>query len=239
MNEISLIHQILQPIHSDFVMIDVGAHYGGSLKYFAGDGATVYAFEPDIDNRKKLLNSISHKNYNSRITIDGRAVTNKDYETKTFFRSEISSGISGLSKFHDSHKPTYEVETISLTTFCKEKNITNVDFLKIDTEGFDLFVLEGFNWDKYTPECIICEFEDNKTHRLGYNWKDISEFLSKIGYHILVSEWEPIIKYGIQHQWSSLKKYPTCLKSNDAWGNILAFRKKNHFELFIDKTTKQ
>ena len=41
-------------------------------------------------------------------------------------------------------------------------------FLRL-IEGFDPFVLEGFNWDKYTPECIICEFEDKKTHRLGYN----------------------------------------------------------------------
>jgi hypothetical protein len=39
-----------------------------------------------------------------------------------------------------------------------------------------------------------------------------------------VSEWHPIIRYGIRHDWHDLKSYPCELTDSKGWGNFLAFR---------------
>ena len=39
-----------------------------------------------------------------------------------------------------------------------------------------------------------------------------------------LSEWHPIIRYGVRHDWNTIKKYPCVLDDSDAWGNLIAFK---------------
>ncbi|MCB0069545.1 MAG: DUF115 domain-containing protein, partial [Caldilineaceae bacterium] len=39
-----------------------------------------------------------------------------------------------------------------------------------------------------------------------------------------VSEWWPIIRYGISHDWRRLFRFPGKLAEDDAWGNFIAFK---------------
>src|SRR3546814_10967666 len=41
---------------------------------------------------------------------------------------------------------------------------------------------------------------------------------------VYVSEWHPIVRYGIRHDWRRLVPYPCELSDPSAWGNLLAFR---------------
>src|SRR3546814_19620816 len=52
----------------------------------------------------------------------------------------------------------------------------------------------------------------------------MARFLLEKGYRVLVSEWHPIIRYGVRHDWRRLVAYPCELSDEVAWGNILAFR---------------
>ena len=79
-----------------------------------------------------------------------------------FYTSDVSAGIKGLNQFHSSHKQYKEVQTVTLETFCKDKQITFFNFLKIDTEGFDLNVLKGADLQSHGIEVIMCEYDDNK-----------------------------------------------------------------------------
>lgn len=45
--------------------------------------------------------------------------------------------------FHESHKEVGTIDTITLSKYIEKKEIKEIDFLKIDTEGYDLFVLQG------------------------------------------------------------------------------------------------
>ncbi|WP_159931142.1 FkbM family methyltransferase [Oceanicoccus sp. KOV_DT_Chl] len=205
------------------VMIDVGAHQGSSAAPFLKHGWRVHAFEPDPNNRAKL-----EKRYKSdpNISIDTRAVSNKSNEEVSFYASDESTGISGLSAFRDTHKEICRVTTTTLTDYCEVNKIDHVDFLKIDTEGFDLFVLQGFDWQRFSPDIVECEFEDNKTVALGYTFHDIAQYLVDKGYVVYVSEWHPIVRYGIRHNWKRLVKYPCHLAGKDAWGNLVAFKEQ-------------
>jgi len=196
-------------------MIDVGAHQGYSLEPFLERGWTVYAFEPDPANR--IILSTRFPN----LAIDSRAISETDGDEVSLFTSDISTGISTLSPFHPTHEPTTTVQTIRLDTFLRERNIGRVDFLKTDIEGFDLCALRTFPWESHHPKAVICEFEDNKTTRLGHTVKDTAEFLRGHGYEVMVSEWEPIVEYGLRHTWRRFVRYPVDLTS-DSWGNLIA-----------------
>lgn len=196
-------------------MLDVGAHQGYSAAPFLARRWTVHAFEPDPANR-----AIFSRRFPNAI-IDPRAIAEQDGEEVQLFTSDVSTGISTLSPFHATHTPTTTVRTVRLDTYIRERGVEKVDFLKIDTEGFDLFVLRTFPWEDLHPKAVVCEFEDNKTTRLGHDVHDIARFLEQQGYAIVVSEWEPITRYGIRHTWRRFARYPTEIDGK-SWGNLIA-----------------
>ncbi len=216
------------------IMFDVGAHWGLCLAPFLQRGWTVYAFEPDPSNRAKL-----EADYPNAI-IDPRAVSDSDGEAVTLFTSDVSTGISTLSPFHATHIAGTEVQTVRLDTFIREHDIGNVDFLKTDIEGFDLFALRAFPWDTHHPRAVVCEFEDNKTSRLGYTVRDMASFLEEKGYAVVVSEWYPVVRYGSQHKWRRFSRYPTDVPG-DSWGNLIAVdpRLIGELERFCALATRQ
>ncbi len=223
-DETELISKHFKAINTGTHMIDVGAHHGHSLSPFLDQGWQVYAFEPDDTNRAKLIEIIKSHPYKTNLRIDSRCVSDKNMQAVPFFTSNESTGISGLSAFHQTHEESQNVCVTTLSNLFNETSFTNVDFLKIDTEGHDLFVLQGYPWEICYPSVIECEFEDAKTVPLGYDYHSLADYLRNKGYIVYVSEWHPIIKYGIKHDWFALKRYPCELDSPNAWGNLLAFK---------------
>jgi FkbM family methyltransferase len=207
-------------------MIDVGAHFGSSLAPFARSGWQIVAFEPDDDNRKALEKSFGSL---ANVHIDPRGLSDEPRNDVPFFTSEVSTGISGLSAFHPSHVASGRIDVTTLDRVCANRNLQSLDFLKIDTEGFDLFVLKGFPWRRFKPRVILCEFEDAKTVPLGYSFHDLAGYLQDKGYALVVSEWCPIKEYGGVHDWRRFSRYPGQLKDAKGWGNIIAVDSEDLF----------
>ena len=201
-------------------MIDVGAHHGWASQPFVDMGWNVLGFEPDPNNRSVLEGRLGDRN---NMTVVPKACSERSGETVSFFASNESTGVSGLSAFTDSHKKICDVETTTLADEILAREINEIDFLKIDTEGFDLMVLKGFPWKTHRPKVIECEFENLKTVPLGYVFEDIANYLFDMGYTVYVSEWHPVIRYGVKHDWRALKRYPAKLTEDRSWGNLLAF----------------
>jgi len=221
-DETSVIRELIKSDHG--VMIDVGAHWGGSMIGFLDDGWSVYAFEPDDSNRSILQERVDRHPNKDRILIDSRCVGKDAQSDVAFFSSDESSGISSLAPFHRTHVASKRVDVTTLQVLIEDEKLDTVHFLKIDTEGYDLFVLQGFPWSSgMRPRAIECEFEDAKTISLGYSFHDLATFLAERGYRVWVSEWHPVIRYGVRHDWRKLERYPCELESSEAWGNLLAF----------------
>lgn len=191
---------------------------------FLDAGWEVFAFEPDPDNRAKLLQRLSEKKSQGSVVVDSRAASDQSQDGLPFFASPESRGVSGLSAFLESHDVRTHVSTVTLAEALNEYRVTEVDFLKIDTEGFDLFVLKGFPWGRCRARVIECEFEDHKTIPLGYSFRDLANFLVGHGYHVYVSEWHPVVRYGVKHDWNGLRRYPCTLRNGTGWGNLSAFQ---------------
>lgn len=69
------------------------------------------------------------------------------------------------------------VNTITFDMVLDFCNITELDILKIDTEGYDLVLLRAFPFDRITPKFIHieCEHVDSK---------EMMDFLISKGYHV-------------------------------------------------------
>jgi FkbM family methyltransferase len=71
----------------------------------------------------------------------------------------------------------YMVETVSLEDLLKENNApATIDFLSVDTEGSEFFILKDFPFDKYSFRFAVVE------HNFGPHRLDILEIFSNAGY---------------------------------------------------------
>ena len=223
MDEVGLVFEAFSQVGIVGTMVDVGAHQGGSLHPFAVAGWKVFAFEPDPANRRELVTLVARY---PNVLVDPRGISNECRSNVPFFTSNVSTGISGLGRFHDSHQQTQTIDIITIEELTREMEIVSVDFVKVDIEGYDLLALQGIPWDRFVPTCIVCEFEDRKTIPNGYSVDDMIVFLSSKGYDVTISEWHPIKEYGGNHSWKAFRK-SSAQMNPDAWGNLVAVQRNS------------
>lgn len=203
-------------------MIDVGAHIGTSLKYFLVNNFNVYAFEPVEQNRNKLL----ERNRNFRKLFVFADVLSDTSEYKDFYLANnaddsIHEYYHSLEKIpiDDYHKKgkVVRVKTTSLNELVLQGKIPKkVGFLKIDTEGHDLKVLEGAS----NLECeVICVEYWSENHPLGKSPSPPNKMIS------LLKDRDFKNFIIIKHERDVIHFYTDPLSFNDdSWGNILFFK---------------
>lgn len=220
LSEVELVSVVLLKHSKSGVMFDVGAHHGYELEAFVHGNWQVVAFEPDHDNLAVLRSRFGH---NPLVKIDTRAVSEKAEKGLSFYASDVSTGISGLLAFHESHEETQKVDTTTVAEAMTEHGIDHVNFLKTDIEGYDFFAIKGVDWARDKPDVIVCEYENRKTTKLGYTVDDVVSYLRERGYEVTLSEWFPIVEYGRTHKWKQFTADPAKLNP-DGWGNLIAYQ---------------
>lgn len=165
------------------VIFDVGANVGNYsrkiLEYF---DAEVHAFEPNS-------NSFAHlKTLPNCVIKNQSAVSDTDGTATLHFRSEMDVKASLDVSVTQGHQ--MEVRSVRLETYCRDRRIKQVDFLKIDTEGFEREVLLGMG--DLRPKYIQFEFNIDHLKR-GYTVFDISKILQGYTfYRLLPNGWVKI-----------------------------------------------
>ena len=230
-DELYVISKYFRNNNEKGTMIDVGVHYGESSELFLDCGWKVYGFEPDDNNRAKIsdivINDKNHKLFDC-------ALSNEEGEM-SFYSSPESSGISSLLNFHETHKELKKVKVEVLKNIITKYDISNVKMIKIDTEGYDLFVIKGIDFNRLKDlKVLFCEFEDKKTTKLNYTVLDMIKYLEDQGFKVIVSEWYPIERYGVSHKFKEAKKYP-CEVGENAWGNLVAYKSEEFESYFLNK----
>jgi FkbM family methyltransferase len=171
------------------VVFDVGAHAGewSRLALEINPGLTVHCFEPSRDNFDYLTRNV----YSPNVTCNPFGLSSENGERPLFiFRS--APGLHslyqrrGLEDGWGLKTPT-ETETVkleTLETYCAERQIGNIDFLKIDVEGHELEVFKGGRSLFAEDRVGMIQFEyggcniDSKVLL-----KDIFEFFSGMNYN--------------------------------------------------------
>jgi FkbM family methyltransferase len=156
------------------LVFDVGCRNDTAFTKFSGE---VHYFDPVkefIDDLKTQENANSKSYFNNF----GLSVENKvmNYYPKyqSFHDRFISCGTSD-----DANKFTLSVRKAS--DYIEENNISEIGFLKIDTEGHEFNVLKGFE-DKIKIIKVI-QFEYGGTYKdNGVKLKDVVEYLKSYGF---------------------------------------------------------
>ncbi len=203
-------------------LVDVGSHVGGFAKPFAKRGWRVIAFEPEPTNYKELC--VTFKDY-SNITCISKAISDKSEHDISFYVSSDHWGIHSLKPFHKTHNLSVNVDAVRLDEELDNIRVDHVTLLKIDTEGADFLALKSFDFNRFQPEVIMCEFMDQRSkEHFGYTHHDMASYMDGFGYQTFVSEWAPIKEYArkgrpVSHTFLQCAPYP--LNHDSSWGNLI------------------
>lgn len=164
-------------------VFDVGANRGDwadlALKTFPC--AHVHAFEIVPETFGHLHARFANS---TNVSANGFGLSDAEGAINVYFSSEkhgIATCVEGFSEaFHKYTPKSQAVSVITGDRYCHENKIESIDFLKIDVEGLEPKVLQGFNGMLRSEKIEIIQFEygylNIDTHFL---LKDFYEYLSK------------------------------------------------------------
>lgn len=222
-DECGILRRMQYPSFSKNTIVDVGAHIGTSCIHFAQNDWQVIAFEPEPGNHEELCKNLGNAD---NITIIPKAVSDVSGQKVPFYVSSEHWGIHSLKPFHPTQHPTLMVETVRLDETLAELKVDDVTVLKIDIEGADFLALRSFDFKRYLPQIVICEYMDERSEmNFGYNHHDMVRYMVDFGYSVFISEWAPIKEYGRKGKSTARPKFLQCvpypLDHSPAWGNLI------------------
>jgi FkbM family methyltransferase len=172
--------------HRPFVFFDVGAHVGTYTDMVLANFKSYQGHLFDL-SLATLDMCIKRHGHDKKLVMNHLALNDKmgEVEYRFYPGTQMQNGISGVGPYigHD-----FELRTAPGITgdyYCSTHQIDHIDLLKIDTEGYDLHVLRGFDASLSDQKIDVIQFEYNiksgETHAmLG----DFYAYLSTKGYVI-------------------------------------------------------
>jgi FkbM family methyltransferase len=162
---------VLKFINRDSIVLDIGANYGNHSLGFAQKAQKVFAFEPDPWAYSKLKKIIQKNEIDNIYAFNfGLGESN---ENRLFYTAN-----SNFNRGQSSFKNVLGTDLTPITSrvmpgdkFIKNHNILKIDFIKIDTEGYEYEVLKGLksSIERFSPLILL---EYNKEHL-----SELNEFL--------------------------------------------------------------
>ncbi|MDB0049854.1 FkbM family methyltransferase [Pseudomonadales bacterium] len=186
------------------LIFDVGANNGSSLHDFKRwwPNSVIHCFEPQEECQKSLLDAANQYSKDGLVLINDCAVGNLSNEATTFYTHDINSGISGFNRINIESKDSTnivglkdkgadakenyvstlnndrEVKVIRLDEYIEsiDPNL-HIDFMKIDTQGFEPEVLEGLGDKLANVDVILTELMFYDFYERSLSFSDIERFL--------------------------------------------------------------
>ena len=163
------------------VCLDIGASYGWMSIPFSQNFDSVHCFEPFNPVYQCLKTNISNINVNN-ITTHNVALGHENITTNLTNKPN-TGGNALILQLSDADTDVVEIQMKTLDSF----NFTDVDFIKIDTEGSEHFVIRGAvdTIDRCKPQIIIVEIHSHRTDRSKQSRQEVIGTLRHLGYELL------------------------------------------------------
>lgn len=165
-------------LDSDSVFVDVGSNYGWHTINSSKLCNSVHSFEPqrymfDIQKQNIEENNISNifqHNCGLGDKNETKQMSPIDYNCSSINMGDLSVGNGGE-----------KIEVKTLDYF----QLPKVDFIKIDVQGYEKYVIKGgVNTIINSKPIIIIELEDHQLKRFNYGVVELFELLRSLNYHI-------------------------------------------------------
>ena len=144
----------------------------------------------DLDKDNIDLFNISRP-YDENINI---AISNEIGETDLFFyhkKSPINTINKKISEYQNAKVTQIKkikTDTLNNIISASKYNNSKFDLLSIDVEGHELQVLQGLDFDRYSPDVIIVEFLDLSISKLEIKNQSIENLFKTDLYKFLISK---------------------------------------------------
>jgi FkbM family methyltransferase len=162
------IQNVLAPTNPK-LCIDVGANIGGyTSEILTYTNAKVIAFEP----LPEAFLSLSARTLASeRVILENKGVGSKvenltlHFNPNALAHASFSEDVKKVSYVSNDQQQT--VPVVTLDTYCEEHGITEIDLIKIDTEGYEAEVFEGAKktFAQVRPNFVQIEFNWHQMFR--------------------------------------------------------------------------
>ena len=166
------------------VAIDVGANLGlFTLNMIEAGFNQVHAFEADPETFARLCVNIRGNRLQERTRLNCLAA-GENFGLARF-------AIAGAAALHyvdpigrDTDSQSICVATVSLDAYCQEFHIDRIDFLKIDVEGYEPWVIRGMEQllTRRRVKTILLEICPDNLKRAGSSVHELYTALAKWGY---------------------------------------------------------
>lgn len=190
------------------VIFDVGANNGQTIELMKECFPTgqIVAFEPNPDLYSKLRTNFAAMS----VLLEGVAVGNSTGEIDFIvLENDELSSVLEIDRHPDnpfsstSIRRIVKVPITTLDAYCSANKIDKIDLLKIDSQGFDLRVLQGAEGllSDQKIEVLLVEVNFVSLYRGQCNFGEIEQFLARNGYGLL-GLYEVVRKHGCI-QWAT------------------------------------
>lgn len=150
--------QLFKTVAADSeVILDIGANIGCTALLFGELSEQVYAFEPSQSTFRFLEQNIAQSGLtNVSLQNIGLGAESGEF-TLTFSPANRSGGFVSNQTRIDAGHTTEQITIRSLDEVVRSLNVTKIDFIKIDVEGFEGQVLRGATQTlaEYQPVIVL------------------------------------------------------------------------------------
>ena len=197
------------------LLIDIGAHKGESIKLFSKNFIIkkIISFEASPINFEYLKKKIEENKQgynNTEIVLENTALGAEDKIIEfNQFNESSSSTIKEIDKESNyykrkfrlinflNNKETYQkikIKISKLKDYIEINNIKKIDFMKIDTEGYELEILLGLESKIKLVDIIMFEHHYDNMIKKGYTFEDINKLLIKNNFNKIYKSRMPFRK---------------------------------------------
>ena len=184
----------------NLIIFDVGSHLGETVELFNKNFniKKIHCFEASNINFIKLKENLNKNKLTDICVLNNVGIG--DIEGKNFLNQTEESSSSTINGFNehssylkrklkilninklDNYYQKIPINIIKLSTYIKKNKITNIDILKIDTEGFELNVVKSLEDCSKIVKNIYFEHHYDDMIRKNYTYSDINQTLINLGF---------------------------------------------------------
>jgi FkbM family methyltransferase len=170
------------------VFVDIGANIGliSAAVLNGSPNVKIFAFEPGPHQYMLFKKTIAENHLEEKIMISDIALSNKKGEAK--FKIHLSSDASG-DGFIDTERAgptrTIKVKTDTLDNWWLGMGKPAVNFLKMDTEGSEYYILDGARQllQELRPKMLI-EINLQNIRNYPFSAEDLFKRIDSLGYNV-------------------------------------------------------
>lgn len=173
-----IFHDLNRVFKKAETIFDVGANVGQTALSFSSrlNDSKIFSFEP-VSMTFEKLNKNTHALNNVKCFNIALGSNNEEISIK--IHNDSKSVLNSLkNEAMNIDGKLEKIKVVTGDTFCKEKNIESIDLLKIDTEGYELEVLNGFKKmiEDGKIKAIYCEVGFSNQNKRNTNFGQLLEF---------------------------------------------------------------